>query len=115
MNTKEAQRALALLTAAWPQVQMPEATARLWFEMLADLEPNAAMAAANAIIRNDERFPSIARFRRTTESLTHKTQAPALSPARYPREKAQVHIQESMQALKDAVRNKHKLPESETA
>lgn len=63
MNSTEAREILSTLTTAWPNADLPDETLRTWSKMLAALPYQPAAAAADAVIRTDNFFPSIARFR----------------------------------------------------
>lgn len=63
MNQPEAARVIAFLAAAWPNQDLPEATIALWADTLDDIPVEYAVAVAKQIVKTDEWFPSIARFR----------------------------------------------------
>lgn len=62
MNDQQGAVVLGVLTAAWPKQEMPDPTVDLWLSVLTELHPDDARAAANTVVRNDQWFPSIARF-----------------------------------------------------
>ncbi len=64
MTSKQAQTLMATLCAAFPQRRVEEPTIRLYVSEIARL-PNAEQAARaiQAMIREDEFFPTIARIR----------------------------------------------------
>jgi len=61
---------LAILSAGWPYVEITESTGRLWTEELERFHPADALAAAHQLVRNSDRFPSIAEFIRAMRPLT---------------------------------------------
>jgi hypothetical protein len=63
VNQTEIRSVLTMLTTAWPHADLPDETLRTWSQMLAVLPYQPALAAADAVIRSDNFFPSIARFR----------------------------------------------------
>lgn len=71
MNDHEAATVFGLLTAAWPDKELPDETIDLWLEMAADVDFADAEPAARQIIREDQWFPSIARFLQVTEARAH--------------------------------------------
>lgn len=62
MNRQEVATILGLFSAAYPQTTITEAMGLLWVEELANIEPEHGLAAARRIVREDQRFPSIARM-----------------------------------------------------
>jgi hypothetical protein len=61
MNPAEAEALVELLTAAFPIPRVPDLTVALYREQLARLpDVDAARAAVEALIANEERFPPIA-------------------------------------------------------
>jgi hypothetical protein len=67
----EATQVLAILSAAWPNQQVSRETAQLWLGMLAELDQRDAMAAARDAVRQDQWFPTIARFLQLAEARKH--------------------------------------------
>lgn len=63
MNHDETTRVVAFLAAAFPNQALPEATVTLWADTLDDIPVEHAVAVAKQIVKTDEWFPSIARFR----------------------------------------------------
>lgn len=62
---------LGVLTAAWPDKDLPRETVELWLGMLAGLDYSDAKDAALDIVRQDQWFPSIARFLQQAEVHAH--------------------------------------------
>lgn len=71
MNDLEAATVFGLLTAAWPDKQLPDETIDLWLEMAANVDAADAEDAARQIIREDQWFPSVARFLQMAEAKAH--------------------------------------------
>lgn len=71
MTFQDATTVLGLLTAAWPNQDMPAETAELWIGMLSELDVDDAKSSARTVIRNDQWFPSIARFIQVAEAAKH--------------------------------------------
>ena len=62
MNRQQVAAVLGLFSAAYPQTAISEATALLWADELAEIDPDQGLAAARRIVREDQRFPTIARM-----------------------------------------------------
>ena len=76
MDIRDATEIVAYLNAAYPREALESETARVWVGEIAELKnAEAAREAAKLIARNDERFPSLAAFRRT-----YRQQADRLAP-----------------------------------
>lgn len=59
------EQALAVLVAAFPAWRCPRETAALWIAQVQDVAPDALIAAATDMLREDESaFPNLARWRR---------------------------------------------------
>lgn len=71
MNDTEAANVLGLLNAAWPNSDLPDRTVELWIGLLCEMEMLDAREAAKTVIRQDNWFPSIARFTQTVEAARH--------------------------------------------
>lgn len=67
MNDEQAARIFNLLVTAWPDKELPDETIDLWIEMIDDLDYADAQAAAKDIVRHDQWFPTVARFRQQCE------------------------------------------------
>lgn len=72
MTDTEAAQVFGLLRAAWPDKQLPDKTIDLWLELATDLHVDDAKRAAEQIVREDQWFPSIARFRQVCEVWAHR-------------------------------------------
>lgn len=84
MNPSEAKAILTTLTTAWPNADLPDETLRTWSQMLAAIPYQSAAAAADAVIRSDNWFPSIARFREAFGSARRDEQGEWSSSATCP-------------------------------
>lgn len=71
---------LGLFTAAYPQVTITEAMAVLWAEEFAGMDPEIGLTAARRIIREDHRFPSIARVYEMAKACVPSEVVRALPP-----------------------------------
>ncbi len=69
MTPEQAVTVVAVLQSAWPYVEVSEATMTVWFDTLADAAYEDGMDVARRLVRSDERFPSVARFRQTWSAL----------------------------------------------
>ena len=63
MNADQADRVLAALSAAWPEMEISAATAMTWYDHLADIPPEAGEEAVRRIVAGDKFFPRVSRFR----------------------------------------------------
>lgn len=77
MTPDQADRVLAHLAAAWPQVNLPGPTALAWYDHLRDIPAQAGEEAARRIVAEDERFPSMARFRAVAMDVRRRMEARA--------------------------------------
>lgn len=71
MTPEQAHQVLRILTAAWPNHDMPDDTIRLWVGTLGEMEHSDAMSAAKSIVNEDRYFPTIARLRQTEAAAKH--------------------------------------------
>lgn len=62
MTANEVVALLAYMSAAWPNVEITEDTARLWSKHLDRLNGEDALAAADTLIRSSDFFPSVAQL-----------------------------------------------------
>lgn len=67
MNDQQAARVFNFLVTAWPDKQLPDETIDLWIEMIDDITYGDAQAAARDIVKQDQWFPTVARFRHQCE------------------------------------------------
>lgn len=74
MNRRDVAAVLGILTAAWPNQTLPEQTVAVWMDMLADLDPADAQQAARTLVKTEQWFPSIARFRNEAQAAAHARQ-----------------------------------------
>lgn len=74
MNQRESATVLALLSTAWPWLDMAENTARVWQHELASVHPDDGLAAARMLIRTSQHFPSIAEYLDTTKGFARRRQ-----------------------------------------
>jgi hypothetical protein len=72
MNRQETAAVLGMVQASWPQFTLTEPTVVMWAKQLADMDPRDGRLAIEAIIRSDDRPPSISRFRRTAQGFTRR-------------------------------------------
>lgn len=72
MTGNEVVAILALMSAAWPYVEITENTGRVWTAELERLHADDALATTHMMIRTSERFPSIAEFLGACRPLTAK-------------------------------------------
>lgn len=63
MTADDADRMLAALSAAWPEMEISAATAMTWYDHLADIPPEAGEEAVRRIVAGDRFFPRVSRFR----------------------------------------------------
>lgn len=70
MNRPQTAAVLATFSAAFPSVAISEAMALLWAEECAAVDPEAAQTAMRRIVREDQRFPTIARFLEMVRACT---------------------------------------------
>jgi hypothetical protein len=63
MNADQADRVLAALCAAWPEIEITAPTAMTWYDHLADIPEPAGMEAVRRIVASDRYFPRVSRFR----------------------------------------------------
>jgi hypothetical protein len=71
MTPQDTAAILGILSAAWPNQTITAQTAAVWRDMLTDLDPDDAMHAARALIKQEHWFPSIARFRLEADTHAH--------------------------------------------
>jgi len=71
MNSRDVTAVLGVLAAAWPNQTITEQTARVWMDLLADIDSEDAMAAARILIKREHWFPSVAQFRSEAEAQAH--------------------------------------------
>ena len=57
MELSEWAALVSRIRALWPQAEIPDATAEVWFESVADVPAAEAKAAVDALARDGERFP----------------------------------------------------------
>lgn len=62
MNDIEAAQVFAVLRAAWPDKDIPAETIELWMELAEQVDVRDAQPAALQIVREDQWWPTIARF-----------------------------------------------------
>ncbi len=74
MTPADAANVLGLLTAAWPNQDMPDRTVDLWLGLLSELDLSDAKEAARTVVRQDQWFPSVARFIQAAEAAKHGRQ-----------------------------------------
>lgn len=80
MTLNETAAVLALMSAAWPNVEIPEHTISVWADELGGLHPDDALQAAHLLIRTSKWFPSISEFLDAARNFTRRrleTQQPA--------------------------------------
>lgn len=71
MTKTETVKLLAVISAAYPNMQVTEATVEIWNELLGDLELNIALTAAKKLILESPYPPTIADIRkRAVEVMT---------------------------------------------
>ncbi len=87
MNAREVAISLATFCAAWPNTKLTEETTLLWVEALADIDPAGAKLATAQIVREDQWFPTIARFREVAKARAPRDIPNALpeAPPNFPR------------------------------
>lgn len=99
MNDHESADILAILAAAWPNQEITRETAQLWLGMLAELDPDDAMAGARTVVRNEHWFPSIARFRQATDAARHARRNQEAAARGLPRPGGRIPDEERFQAI----------------
>ena len=72
MNRQEAGAVLALMTAAWPNQKITEQTARVWIDMLANVDPQVGIDTARQLIANDQWFPTVGGFLEAAQFLARR-------------------------------------------
>ena len=70
MNKQEVAQILAVLSAGFPNAQVTKETARVYFEVLSDLDAPQVSQAIGVLLRTSEWFPSAATIRKTTMELS---------------------------------------------
>jgi hypothetical protein len=63
---------LAVMQAAWPGFALGDEQVTVWASQLHDVDARDARAAAQMLVRSDERFPTISRFRSTALGVTRR-------------------------------------------
>jgi hypothetical protein len=66
MSKQDTAQVLAVLSAGFPHVTVTKETARVYHEVLVDLEPSDVMEAITRLLKTAEWFPPAALIRRTT-------------------------------------------------
>ena len=72
MNRQEAGGVLALMTAAWPNQKITEQTARVWMDMLANVNPDDGLVTARRLIASEEWFPPITKFLEHSQAVARE-------------------------------------------
>lgn len=102
MNHQETASVLALLTAAFPrEPELTDATVALWADEFAGADPQVAYAAARRIIREDMRFPPIARFAEMLRACHRPTALRALPTPPLDTEAGLANVAKLRQIIKD--------------
>lgn len=76
MTHNESIKILAVLTAAYPQVEIQEETIEIYTKFLLDLPYEAGQAAALEVIARSKWFPSIAELRQAAVGMLPKNDVP---------------------------------------
>jgi hypothetical protein len=71
MNATETAAVLAYFAAAWPDKDFPTQTVDVWVDACADLDPIAANTAMRRMVKQENWFPTIARFRAAVAAEEH--------------------------------------------
>lgn len=77
MKPEDADRVLAHLAAAWPHVDLPGATALAWYDHMRDIPAEVGTEAARRIVNDDDRFPTVHRFRDIAAAVRRQLEAKA--------------------------------------
>lgn len=109
MNTQQTAQVLALLSAAYPSASIPEATAMLWADEMANRDPEVCMTAARRIAREDTRFPSIARFLEMVRACTPSEIVKALPELTMSDEDRAANIAKARQMIAKATKSANHL------
>lgn len=72
MNDQSAVRVIALLTAAWPDTELPDATLTLWMDSMRDIDPALGMEAAATLTRTNKWYPRLAEFLDAVNALKRR-------------------------------------------
>jgi len=72
VNDQHAVRVIALLTAAWPETELPDATLALWIDAMKDLDPAVGMEAAATLTRTKTWFPRLAEFLEAVSAIRRR-------------------------------------------
>ena len=70
MTKTETVKLLAVISAAFPNIQVAEATVALWHELLGDLDLNLVLAATKKLILESPYPPTIADIRKQVVEIT---------------------------------------------
>lgn len=81
MTENESKAVLAVLCAAWPRYELTGPTIGLWARQLEHTLPEDALAAAELLVKTDDRFPSLARFIETCRAEARRRGGGAGVPA----------------------------------
>lgn len=106
MNTTETMQCLGRLSAAFPNVQLPEATVHVWAEHLASYRPDDGLAACRLVEQTYDWFPTLKQFRDAIQAAARNRIAADAPPALAedygpptPPDKAQANIVRLRQTL----------------
>lgn len=98
MNENDAGRLLATLAAAWPEKEMPAATARLYLDALVPYDLETGQRSVQRIIRTMEWFPRISTLIEYLDAASPRTFSHALPASSEP-----VSVEEGLAAARAAL------------
>ena len=100
MTPAETVQVLRYLSTGWPYIEIDEARHVLWIDQLSDLDAADVGDAAKRIVRDDDRFPTVARVREVTRAIARSRPQPAALPMpRTDTDVAKAHIADARAAL----------------
>lgn len=71
MTDNDTAAVLAYFASAWPNYDLTEPTVRVWQQECADLDPLDAEQAMRQLVRSEQFFPTIAKFRQQVRTLAY--------------------------------------------